>query len=367
MRLWLVAVSVYAAVTLAASLAEAGEPETEERADDLALAEVEVQAWIDGAGAMLAVPLLRDGFEAAEPFFKIAIHGGDMHARAVWGWMLAGRGDVEAAHEHLSASAASGNPLGRAGLAALDCRNSKYRFVREEAAEDLLVLARSGLAFAALERATCADLKDNATGRAINPVWFTLAAAIAGKSNWVFGEQFWHAFGSGLRSREALAGMDAEAFDIHGAVARREFDDLASLAYRGSPPSHVLWAGAYICAQGLTGAQLMVEAVASGADGEYAGMLHIFPTPMNPRVPEGCIRGTVREAADSSGGKRLHWKPEAWIVEPPGFSLTQGAYSVMEFGDLVARGTIEHPHCSEVVLQRVILSPADFPPACRLP
>ncbi len=70
------------------------------------------------------------------------------------------------------------------------------------------------------------------------------------------------------------------------------------------------WSGQYMCAQGVTGAQLIVS-----DDGSRA-LFHFFPLPENPGVLEGCFSMSGSFKTSSS---RLYLNAGQWIVRPPNY------------------------------------------------
>ncbi len=97
----------------------------------------------------------------------------------------------------------------------------------------------------------------------------------------------------------------AAALCAHGEAAAQES------RYAGE------WSGKYVCRQGVTAMQVVVEA--TGADGVRA-LVHFFPTAENPRVAEGCFTMT---GLFERGSGQLSLRRERWIVQPRGYAIPE--------------------------------------------
>ncbi len=331
----------------------------------LRLSENRVREWLDGAGAPLLEAIEIEDAPKALSIAKELATSGDHFARVFWGILLLEKTNGESGWEKIEEAARAGNMLGRLFQALPGC-SSVSPHGRSAASDSLKILAREGLAYAALTLSDCEYEYGDRPKEISDPSWATLSAALAGRSNPIFGDLFWEAFFKALELRETLEEQDRPAYEAAGKKAAREIDRLANRAYRGDPPEYELWAGAYVCGQGITGGILQVDGSLSSQMSQRNGILHIFAAPMNPGVPSGCVSGKVGRTVDPSGEIALRWSPKEWIIEVPGFTMTEGTIGNLEFGDTVARGEIDHPLCTEAVFQRVLLPPVDIPEACQL-
>lgn len=101
------------------------------------------------------------------------------------------------------------------------------------------------------------------------------------------------------------------------------------------------WAGIYRCAQGLTGARLVLTA---GADGAVHGVFEFYGIPGNPPVPRGCFEVDGRLGSD--GGLQL--QPGAWRLRPP--SYVRVALLGQEIAGQHLVGRVIGPGCSDFSL-----------------
>ncbi len=333
---------------------------------NLNIAEIEARTWMDGAGRPLLYAIVDNDPDATQGLFEQAIEAGDLFARALWGTLLHNAGAVEAGAEHIMAAAKSGNPFGRTIAEDIACETGNSLETRQSAAEELRAVAREGFSKAAELLAFCEDPDGTATGNARNPIWLTVAATITGEPKLGSSTGFWQLFFDGMEARNALDMKKRSSFKASGNIAKQEFKALLARAYADELPDHELWAGAYICGQGITGGLMSIDGSLSGERRDRDAMLYFFPTPMNPGVPQGCIRGTIRDLDEPGAAWDFQWVPEEWIKEVEGFNLTQGSVGRLEFGDLVSYVEIDHPLCSEGIFQRVILPPLVIPAYCRL-
>jgi hypothetical protein len=76
------------------------------------------------------------------------------------------------------------------------------------------------------------------------------------------------------------------------------------------------WSDKYVCGQGVTAMRLVVTGTGGGG---VRAMAHFFPTPENPRVPEGCF--TLTGLFEKNSGQ-LSLRREHWIVRPRNYAMT---------------------------------------------
>ena len=76
------------------------------------------------------------------------------------------------------------------------------------------------------------------------------------------------------------------------------------------------WSGKYVCGQGVTALRVVITATGGGG---VRAMAHFFPTPENPRVPEGCF--TLTGLFEKNSGQ-LSLRRERWIVRPRNYAMT---------------------------------------------
>jgi hypothetical protein len=76
------------------------------------------------------------------------------------------------------------------------------------------------------------------------------------------------------------------------------------------------WTGKYVCGQGVTALRLVITATGGGGARAVA---HFFPTPENPRVPEGCF--TATGLFEKTSGQ-LSLRKERWIMRPRNYVMT---------------------------------------------
>ncbi len=331
----------------------------------LRLSQNRVSEWLDGPGARMVAAIEAEDSPLALSIAEELATSGDDFARVFWGILLLEKTSGESGWEKIEQAGRAGNMLGRLFRALPGC-SSVSPHSRSAASDSLKILSREGLAYAALTLSDCEYDYGDRPREISDPAWATVSAALAGRSNPIFGDLFWEAFFKALELRETLEEQDQPAYEAAGEKAAREIDRLANRAYRGDPPEYELWAGAYVCGQGITGGILQVDGSLSSQVSQRNGILHFFAAPMNPGVPSGCVSGTVGTTVGPSGEIALRWSPKEWIVEVPGFTLTEGTIGTLEFGDTVARGAIDHPLCTEAIFQRVLLPPVDIPEACQL-
>lgn len=101
------------------------------------------------------------------------------------------------------------------------------------------------------------------------------------------------------------------------------------------------WAGIYRCAQGLTGARLVLTV---GAGGAVHGVFEFYGIPENPQVPRGCFEVNGRLGSDSG----LHLQPGAWRLRPP--SYVSVALSGQEIAGERLVGRVIGPGCGNFTL-----------------
>jgi hypothetical protein len=118
------------------------------------------------------------------------------------------------------------------------------------------------------------------------------------------------------------------------------------------------WTGKYVCGQGVTAIRLVV--VPTGAGGAKA-VAHFFPTPENPRVPEGCfaLTGLFDQVSGEFGLRQANW-----IVRPRGYTMIDLVGTVDAKGTAFGGGRITSlKGCSTFSLTRETVS-MSMPPQC---
>jgi len=117
------------------------------------------------------------------------------------------------------------------------------------------------------------------------------------------------------------------------------------------------WTGKYVCGQGVTAMRLVV--VSTGAGGARA-VAHFFPTPENPRVPEGCfaLTGLFDQVTGEFGLRQANW-----IVRPRGYSMVDLIGTVDAKGTAFGGRITNLKGCSTFSLTRDPVS-MSMPPQC---
>ncbi len=117
------------------------------------------------------------------------------------------------------------------------------------------------------------------------------------------------------------------------------------------------WTGKYVCGQGVTTIRLVV--VSTGAGGARA-VAHFFPTPENPRVPEGCfaLTGLFDQVSGEFGLRQANW-----IVRPRGYSMVDLIGTVDAKGTAFGGRISGLKGCSTFSLTREPVS-MSMPPQC---
>jgi hypothetical protein len=117
------------------------------------------------------------------------------------------------------------------------------------------------------------------------------------------------------------------------------------------------WTGKYVCGQGVTAMRLVV--VSTGAGGARA-VAHFFPTPENPRVPEGCfaLTGLFDQVTGEFGLRQANW-----IVRPRGYSMVDLIGTVDAKGTAFGGRITNLKGCSTFSLTREPVS-ISMPPRC---
>lgn len=115
------------------------------------------------------------------------------------------------------------------------------------------------------------------------------------------------------------------------------------------PPASVglvgTWQGSYVCAQGLTGLRLTIEAGPS--PGEVRALFSFFPLSTNPGVPRGSY---YMRGAYTSGWLRL--EGYQWIQRPYGYVMV-GLVAQVDPGDDHIHGSVNNASCGDFSLERL--------------
>ena len=112
-----------------------------------------------------------------------------------------------------------------------------------------------------------------------------------------------------------------------------------------------MWAGKYLCAQGVSAVRLRIEAA---PDGSARAIFEFGPSDDNPNpVARGSYQLVGALYFDDKGLLEIKMAPDQWIDQPPNYSMV-GFYASSDPGQRVMRGKIEHASCDwiEVTRQR---------------
>ena len=105
------------------------------------------------------------------------------------------------------------------------------------------------------------------------------------------------------------------------------------------------WTGKYVCAQGVTGARLVLS-----EDGSRA-LFHFFALPENPAVAEGCfsMSGTFDPSSRS-----LSLKAGKWIVRPHNYVTANVSGTIDATGQNFSGRVIGAAGCTNVFLSHTV-------------
>ena len=118
------------------------------------------------------------------------------------------------------------------------------------------------------------------------------------------------------------------------------------------------WSGKYVCGQGVTAMRLVVNGTGGGG---VRAVAHFFPTPENPRVPEGCF--TLTGLFEKNSGQ-LSLRRERWIVRPRNYAMTDFDGGVDADGKSFSGKLSGVPGCASFSLSHEAAS-RPMPAACE--
>ena len=133
------------------------------------------------------------------------------------------------------------------------------------------------------------------------------------------------------------------------AISNPRITEIGNNTQKKSPGSDLLglWGGSSACAQGDIGVELSLKEVQG--DGIVRGSLRFFNLPGKNNTGEGeySLQGRYYDADHT-----LYLKPEAWIKQPPGYSMASFSFTFQPRGPSLT-GRVSNVACSTISVTKV--------------